>query len=412
MHDNRRVAPVRLSLRGFRELMANTSNGKNATIGARFRKFFTTRDFIFHDGRDLRRFSIAGRTQAVIACVAALTVTFSGYGVVQAAMGAIVVSGVAGKDSSPEARMAEMSKQVQQMRADVDAAKQAAKLHAARVEQRQALITAVSTGKADRAKIGAPLPETSARTSAVTEEVLEPLRRLEAKQLAVASQVRAAGEARYEQTAAQIRRLGLSPERYVRTVQGGMGGEFEAADGDDGATAVDADAQFRALFLTWQRLDTLEQTVISIPSMQPVDHLQFTSTFGVRSDPFRGTAAMHAGVDIPGAIGTPIYATADGIIGYAGVRGGYGNMVEISHGRGIQTRYGHMSKILVEANTRVRRGQMIGLMGSTGRSTGSHLHYEVRVDGKAVNPIPFLQSGDYLTAIQDRQDGAVGGPAN
>jgi len=88
-------------------------------------------------------------------------------------------------------------------------------------------------------------------------------------------------------------------------------------------------------------------------------------------------------------------------------------MVEINHGRGIMTRYGHMSKVLVAANTRVHRGQMIGLMGSTGRSTGSHLHYEVRVDGKAVNPIPFLQSGDYLTAIQDRQtaSGGVGGPA-
>ncbi|MES2445483.1 MAG: M23 family metallopeptidase [Pseudomonadota bacterium] len=395
--------------------MANASNTKNATLGARFRKFFTTRDFIFHDGRDLRRFSIAGRTQAVVACVAALTVTFSGYGVVQAAMGAIVVSGVA-QDVSPEARMAAMSQQVAKMRADVDAAKEAAKAHADRVEQQQAVITAVMTGKTDRAKILAPLPETSAKTSAVAEEVLEPLRRLEARQVAMAAQARAAGEARYEQTAAQIRRLGLSPERYVRNVPlvaGGMGGPLEAADGDDGTTAAaDSDAQFRALFLTWQRLDSLEQTVISIPSMQPVDHIQFTSTFGVRSDPFRGTAAMHAGVDIPGAIGTPIYATADGIVGRAGVSGGYGNMVEVNHGRGIQTRYGHMSKILVEPNTRVRRGQMIGLMGSTGRSTGSHLHYEVRVDGKAVNPIPFLQSGDYLTAIQDRQAGAVGGPAN
>jgi len=393
--------------------MASAYNTKNATLGARFRKFFTTRDFIFHDGRDLRRFSIAGRTQAVVACVAALTVTFSGYGVVQAAMGAIVVSGVVGKDVSPEARMAAMSQQVEKMRADVDAAKEAAQAHAARVEAQQAVITAVMTGKSDRAKILAPLPQTNAKTSAVTEEVLEPLRRLEARQVAMAAQARATGEARYEQTAAQIRRLGLSPERYVQDnlVAGGMGGPFEAADGDDGAALADSDAQFRALFLTWQRLDTLEQTVISIPSMQPVDHVQFTSTFGVRTDPFRGTAAMHPGVDIPGAIGTPIYATADGIISRAGLTGGYGNMVEINHGRGIQTRYGHMSKVLVEANTRVHRGQMIGLMGSTGRSTGSHLHYEVRVDGKAVNPIPFLQSGDYLTAIQDRQAGAVGGPA-
>lgn len=396
--------------------MANAYNTKNATLGQRFRKFFTTRDFIFHDGRDLRRFSIAGRTQLVVACVAALTVTFSGYGVVQAAMGTIVASGVAGKDVSPEARMAAMSQQVAKMQADVDAAKEAAQAHAARVEQQQAMITAVMTGKSDRAKIMQPLPQTSAKTSAVTEEVLEPLRRLEQRQVAMAAEARATGEARYEQTAAQIRRLGLSPERYVgdvKLVQGGMGGPLEGADGDGDVASADSDAQFRALFVTWQRLDSLEQSVISIPSMIPVDHLQFTSTFGVRSDPFRGTAAMHPGVDIPGAIGTPIYATADGIVGRAGLTGGYGNMVEINHGRGIMTRYGHMSKILVEANTRVHRGQMIGLMGSTGRSTGPHLHYEVRVDGKAVNPIPFLQSGDYLAAVQDRATaaGGVGGPA-
>ncbi|NWM25026.1 M23 family metallopeptidase, partial [Escherichia coli] len=84
------------------------------------------------------------------------------------------------------------------------------------------------------------------------------------------------------------------------------------------ASAEAADAQFRALFVTWKKLDMLEQTVISIPSMQPVDKLTFTSNFGVRSDPFRGTAAMHAGVDIPGALGTPIYATADGVISHAG----------------------------------------------------------------------------------------------
>ncbi|MEZ0243723.1 MAG: peptidoglycan DD-metalloendopeptidase family protein [Sphingomonas sp.] len=392
--------------------MANASNTKNATLGARFRKFFTDRDFIFHDGRDLRRFSIAGRTQLAIACVAALTVAFSGYGVVQAAMGAVVVTGVAGADNSPEAQMAAMRARVEQMQNDVTAAKTAAQIHAAKVEKQQATITAAMGGTVDRAKINQQIPEVKDKTSAITDEVLEPLRRLEARQVAMAGQARRTAEARYEQTAAQIRRLGLNPERYVGTVQGGMGGPYEAADDEDEAgTSAEADAQFRSLFVTWQRLDTLEQTVISIPSMQPVDNLQFTSNFGVRSDPFRGTAAMHAGVDIPGAIGTPIYATADGIVTHAGRQGCYGNLVQIDHGRGIQTRYGHLSQILVPANTRVKRGQIIGLMGSTGRSTGSHLHYEVRVDGKAVNPIPFLQSGDFLVQIQDRQTGAQGGPA-
>ena len=183
-------------------------------------------------------------------------------------------------------------------------------------------------------------------------------------------------------------------------------------------TTTDAatDAQFRTLFQTWKKLDTVEQTVIAIPSMQPVTDLVFTSNFGVRSDPFRGTAAMHAGVDIPGPIGTPIYATADGMIARAERAGGYGNLVEVNHGKGIETRYGHLSRILVQPNTRVRRGQLIGLMGSTGRSTGSHLHYEVRIDGRAVNPMPYLQTADTMLAVQDKalksQQVAMGGPAS
>lgn len=393
--------------------MADVSNYKNANLGKRFRNFFTTRDFIFHDGRDLRRFSIAGRTQALFAGVAAVTVLFSGYGVSQAMAGAIAVSGVSATPGTPEAQVANMRAQVAKMQAEVAAAKEAAKLQAARVEQRQALISAVLSGKTDPAKLDAALAETGSQTSAVANEMLAPLRGVEARQVALAGQARVAGEARYQQTASHFRRLGLAPERFVK---GGMGGPYEPMDdNNDGAAGSDsaeaADAQFRALFLTWKKLDALEQTVISIPSMQPVDKLLFTSSFGVRSDPFRGTAAMHAGVDIPGTIGTPIYATADGIISHAGRQGGYGNLVQINHGRGIETRYGHLSKILVADNTRVRRGQMIGLMGSTGRSTGSHLHYEVRVDGKAVNPIPFLQTGEYLTAAQSRMQGGVGGPA-
>jgi murein DD-endopeptidase MepM/ murein hydrolase activator NlpD len=392
--------------------MANASNTKTANLGQRFRSFFTTRDFIFHDGRDLRRFSVAGRTQALLAGIAAVTVVFSAYGVSQATVGAIAISGVTGTPSSPEAQVAMMREQVEQMQADVAAAKEAAKIHAARVEQRQALIAATLSGKVDRAAIEQPLPVNAPRTSAVAEEVLAPLKLVEQRQVALAGKARAVGEARYAQTAAQIRRLGLTPERYSNVA---MGGPYEPVDENDIAAASDAataDAQFRALFQTWKKLDMLEQTVISIPSMQPVDKLLFTSNFGVRSDPFRGTAAMHAGVDIPGALGTPIYATADGIISHAGRQGGYGNLVQINHGRGIETRYGHLSKILVADNTRVKRGQMIGLMGSTGRSTGSHLHYEVRVDGKAVNPIPFLQTGEYLVQIQDRAQTAVGGPAN
>ena len=168
------------------------------------------------------------------------------------------------------------------------------------------------------------------------------------------------------------------------------------------AAQAASDQQTRALFQTWKRLDAPTLGAgIAIPSVQPTDKTAFTSNFGVRSDPFTGAARMHAGVDIPGPTGTPIYATADGTIAHAERMGGYGNMVEIDHGKGIATRYGHMSKLLVTAGTHVARGQLIGLMGSTGRSTGSHLHYEVRIDGRAVNPAPFLTTGDYLLALKD-----------
>lgn len=188
-----------------------------------------------------------------------------------------------------------------------------------------------------------------------------------------------------------------------------VGGPLIAAASAEASIDMKADAQFRTLFQNWKKMDvpSVGQGAIAIPSVQPVQRLQFTSNFGIRSDPFRGSAAFHAGVDIPGPIGTPVYATADGIVGRAERAGGYGNLVEIEHGKGIATRYGHLSKILVTDGARVHRGQLIALMGSTGRSTGSHLHYEVRIDGHAVNPAPFLTSADYLLAAQDRSVTAI-----
>jgi murein DD-endopeptidase MepM/ murein hydrolase activator NlpD len=219
--------------------------------------------------------------------------------------------------------------------------------------------------------------------------------------------IKEAAQRRYQFTASEVRRLGLDPSR----LQTGTGGPFEPVE-----TVRPADPNFKALFNSWTKLDQLEQGTVAIPSTEPVRGTNFTSGYGVRSDPFRGRAAMHAGIDLAGPIGTPIYATADALVGRSEYNnGGYGNLVELEHGHGIQTRYGHLSKSLVTAGQRVKRGDMIGLMGSTGRSTGSHLHYEVRIDGKAVNPVPFLQSTSYLASVQQRAAAAtriaIGGPA-
>ncbi|MBH1992615.1 MAG: M23 family metallopeptidase [Sphingomonadaceae bacterium] len=193
----------------------------------------------------------------------------------------------------------------------------------------------------------------------------------------------------------------------------------KAADDDDpygevkeatAAAPAPVDAAFSNLFASLQRLDGTPKTSAYIPSGRPVAKLSLTSNYGVRSDPFNGGARMHKGIDIPGPIGTPIYATADGVVSRSGWASGYGNLVQISHGGGMETRYGHMSKLIVAANSYVKRGQLIGLMGSTGRSTGSHLHYEVRVDGAAINPIPFVTGPDYLVAVNTTPPIAMGGP--
>jgi murein DD-endopeptidase MepM/ murein hydrolase activator NlpD len=185
------------------------------------------------------------------------------------------------------------------------------------------------------------------------------------------------------------------------------------AQADSNGQNLSGTEQFHSLFMSWKKLDVMNKGVISIPSIKPISAFTFTSAFGVRSDPFRGYAAMHAGIDLASPTGTPIYATADGIVDRAEWFGGYGNMVDIDHGKGIATRYGHMSRIVARAGEHVKRGELIGYVGSTGRSTGSHLHYEVRIDGHAVNPIPFLQSANYMVAVKAQNAGtpvALGGP--
>ncbi|MBW4329691.1 M23 family metallopeptidase [Stakelama sp. CBK3Z-3] len=381
----------------------------NASFASRFQNFFTTRDIILHDGHDLRRFSVSGRAQALIAGVAAVALGFSAYGAANAAES--LVSGDGANDAA--AKLSRMQSRLTGMQADFAAVKEVAARRAAAVERRQKLIAAVLSGQGapgdfDVAALTRGEGETN---NAAAADATAPLRKVEARQVAFAVKARHTAEARYRTTAQHLRQLGISPDRFAPAV----GGPFEPVDAAEMKASNAADKQFHSLFMAWKKLDSLEQAVISIPSIQPVAHVTFSSTFGVRGDPFNGRSAMHSGVDIPGPLGTPVYATADGIVDRAGRAGGYGNLIEINHGRGIETRYGHLSKIIVENHQRVHRGDLIGLMGSTGRSTGSHLHYEVRIDGHAVNPEPYLENANYLASVQDRAvktaDAGVGGPA-
>ncbi len=145
------------------------------------------------------------------------------------------------------------------------------------------------------------------------------------------------------------------------------------------------------------RLESVRSQAKKLPFNNPSPASDITSTFGNRLDPFLGRLALHAGIDFRAPTGTRIVATAPGTVITAGKNGGYGNMVEIDHGNGITTRYAHLSTILVNAGDKIRTGEPIARSGSTGRSTGPHLHYEVRLNGEAVDPMRFLTAGIKLS---------------
>lgn len=143
-----------------------------------------------------------------------------------------------------------------------------------------------------------------------------------------------------------------------------------------------------------QALDSLMSGQRALPKSylahMPVRSGYMSSTYGYRADPFTGRATFHGGIDFAGPTGTHVYAVAPGIVTWAGMKSGYGNLVEISHGDGISTRYAHASRLNVRVGDLVAKDQLVAYMGSTGRSTGSHLHYEVLRDGKQVNPATYI----------------------
>lgn len=146
------------------------------------------------------------------------------------------------------------------------------------------------------------------------------------------------------------------------------------------------------LELTKDAVAKQQQKLAVTPTIWPTDSRRITSTFGVRKDPFTHRATYHAGLDIGGDTGDPIYAAADGTVIGADRSTSHGNNVLISHANGLRTHYSHMSKILTEVGTKVRKGDIIGELGSTGRSTGPHLHYEVIINGEHVDPLPYLKA--------------------
>jgi len=179
----------------------------------------------------------------------------------------------------------------------------------------------------------------------------------------------------------------------------GVGGPFVPLKAP-GAGASDFDRQLYRINLARADADRYQQALVAVPVRKPVaGEVDMSSAFGVRMDPFLHRPAMHTGLDMRGDVGDAVHVTAAGRVTIAGREGGYGNMIEVNHGNGFATRYGHLSEIDVKVGQMVHIGQVIGKVGSTGRSTGPHLHYETRIDGEAVDPQKFLRAGVRLGGL-------------
>ncbi len=174
----------------------------------------------------------------------------------------------------------------------------------------------------------------------------------------------------------------------------GSGGPFEPLSEAEAAAFDEGEADLRvaALMRDLERVNLLRVAVDRLPFGRPVAGARLTSGFGKRRDPFRRRWSMHNGVDYAGPSGTAITTTAEGVVSFSGRMSGYGNVVVIRHAFGYETRYAHLRKALVEVGQRVARGDVIGEMGSTGRSTGSHLHYEIRIGEDPINPAKFIEA--------------------
>ena len=359
----------------------------------RLRASFPDREFIMRSQGQVRFIKITARGQMIAASI--LLAALLAWGLSLAVMGWLQYQAAADRLSllEREATVAQAEERVGAYRQDIGAV-------ASDLEKRQAFIEEMvdslpadarggetvtdSAGEADKtvAKVSALIPEAGA------------LARIEARQLAFVERLTRYADRRAERTSRAIRQLGLDPNAMVRAAgRSAMGGPLQRlSTSSDGSI----DPRFQRLGASLARMEALDRSLAGIPQYRPANVEMLTSSYGMRRDPFTGEAAMHSGLDFRGPLGAPIYAAAKGRVSFVGQKQGYGNVVEIAHGNGMVTRYAHMSAFRSRVGQDVSPGDVIGAIGSTGRSTGPHLHFEVRVNDRAVNPRPFLEAAPHV----------------
>jgi murein DD-endopeptidase MepM/ murein hydrolase activator NlpD len=253
--------------------------------------------------------------------------------------------------------------------------------------------------------------EAPAEKVTLTRELLDAVASVQTEQSALIKRLTEEADTSIARHEAVLRMAGLDVDRLLRVAgfEIGTGGPLERiqeaslprepdfADLNSGQSLLADDVA--VLESRLHRMSALNEVMRCVPLISPVDNFQMTSPFGPRRDPITGQSAMHYGIDIGGWSGIPVHAGAPGTVSYAGRKSGYGYIVEIDHGCGIKSRYAHLKRIDVEKGDGVAHRAVIGKLGSTGRSTGPHVHYEILVDGEPMDPEAFIEAGRYVHKI-------------
>lgn len=223
---------------------------------------------------------------------------------------------------------------------------------------------------------------------------------LEMRNAAIFTQLEEALTVSVEPLEKMFKEAGMDPDDLLNAVRKGYSGQggplAPIALSTKGAPTPD-ELRANAILAGLDQMNLYRLAAFKAPFDMPLkDPFRWTSGFGMRQDPKGWGTRMHAGSDMAGAYGTPVYATADGVVIHAGWANGYGRLIKIKHAFGIETRYGHLAQIRVEVGQKISRGDRIGDMGNSGRSTGTHLHYEVRIGGDAVNPMTFIKAANHV----------------
>jgi len=368
----------------------------NAAAGglkSRLRAWFPDREFFMRSQGQVRFIKVTAKVQMIAAGV--IVAALVAWGLSLAVMGWLQYRAAADRLSllEREAQVASSEERVGAYRNDIGAI-------ADDLTRRQTFLEKMVDSLPADARDGETVTDSSGEAEKTVSKVsrLIPeagaLARMEARQLDFVEKLTRYADRRSESTARAIRQFGLDPAAMTRAAgKGAMGGPMERL-----STAADGsiDPRFERLGLSLARMEALDRGLAGIPQYRPAKVEMMTSSFGYRRDPFTGAAAMHSGLDFRGPVGAPIYSAAKGRVIFVGRKAGYGNLVEIGHGNGLVTRYAHMSGFASRVGEEVAAGDVIGAIGSTGRSTGPHLHFEVRVNDRAVNPRPFLEAAPHV----------------